>query len=419
MIIERAFRPGPLSARVLTIVLVLAPGLSVFSPIGLTPLFIVAALAALGLPARPGPHPWPARPLLIGLALFHLWQILSLIWCLDPAQALRSTLGTIALTLGGLVLVRAIAAAPAPLARRLVDAAALGLLIGAPLFLIEFHGALPVRQLILPPLTGHPYPTLDVLPQRLNRAAVLFALFALPVGLALARQRAWRRLGACIALALVVVLTSLSATAKIALLLGPLLALAAWGASRVTLAGLRVVLVGLLLLPLFFASLPDTQQVRYDYPHIPTSLHHRLTIWRFTAQHVLEKPLAGWGMDASRSIPGAEEERVILPPPNTNARILYQQMLPLHPHNATLQIWLELGGIGAALALFLVLAVTSVLGKAPPLRRALGLGQMAQVAVIASISFGIWQAWWLALIWLSVGLALAATAPDETAQKPA
>jgi len=414
MTIERAFRPGDLSARVLAFALALAPPLAVFSPLGLAPLFAVAALAALALPVGPEPRRWAAWPVLVGLGLVHLWQLVSLAWCLDPAQALRSTLGTIALSVGGLVLLRAIAAAPTAVTRRLIDATVLGLLIGTPLFLIEFHFGLPLRRAVWPLLTGHAYTAIELLPQRLDRAAVLFLLMALPAGLALARRRAWPLLAVCGLLTAVAVLTSLNATAKIALLLGPVVMLAFWRCGRLGTTTIRVALVALLLLPPFlFARMPETQQVWYDHPSIPNSIHHRLTIWRFTAQKTMEKPVFGWGMDASRAIPGGEDEVIIYPPPNTRWSMLREQFLPLHPHDATLQIWLELGGIGALLALAALFAITAALRRAAPPRRALGLGQIAQVATVASLSFGLWQAWWLASIWLAAALALAATGKDE------
>jgi O-antigen ligase len=44
--------------------------------------------------------------------------------------------------------------------------------------------------------------------------------------------------------------------------------------------------------------------------------------------------------------------------------------LPLHPHNAALQMWLELGVAAAA-------------------------GCFVSATVFALISYGIWQSWWL------------------------
>ena len=73
------------------------------------------------------------------------------------------------------------------------------------------------------------------------------------------------------------------------------------------------------------------------------SAGHRLLIWSFVGTRISERPALGWGLDSSRAIPGGKYE--IRPG---------QARLPLHPHNAALQIWLELGGIGALPAAALI-----------------------------------------------------------------
>ena len=65
----------------------------------------------------------------------------------------------------------------------------------------------------------------------------------------------------------------------------------------------------------------------------------RLAVWEYSANLILERPVVGFGFDASRDI-GSRGEIV----PETN-----WPALPLHPHNAFLQVWLELGLIGICL----------------------------------------------------------------------
>lgn len=102
----------------------------------------------------------------------------------------------------------------------------------------------------------------------------------------------------------------------------------------------------------------------------------RLDIWGFTAEQILRHPLFGWGVDASRAF----------------------QPFMLHPHSAPLQIWLELGLVGASL----VAAVWALV-----YRRAARIGPQALAAatvylVIGGLSFGIWQEWWLGLAAMTV-----------------
>lgn len=128
------------------------------------------------------------------------------------------------------------------------------------------------------------------------------------------------------------------------------------------------------------------------------SVTHRYRIWRFAADRAAERPFLGWGFNVSRSLPGGHVQLAA-----------GAELLPLHPHNAVLQIWLELGVPG--LLLLCVLLWRSFL---PPgwqafERREL-LTRTLTVAVIfvaASVSFGIWQSWWLstmALVMASTSL---------------
>lgn len=119
----------------------------------------------------------------------------------------------------------------------------------------------------------------------------------------------------------------------------------------------RMLAVGLValavLMPVAALKLPPPQVTFEDWRWLPNSGHHRLTIWNFVARHVAEKPVLGWGMDVSCSLPGGEEE-IPINRHEAEGRVIalvLEPMLPLHPHNAILQWWLELGAPGAALLL--------------------------------------------------------------------
>jgi exopolysaccharide production protein ExoQ len=101
----------------------------------------------------------------------------------------------------------------------------------------------------------------------------------------------------------------------------------------------------------------------------------RVEIWQKAARLIAEQPVKGHGFDSSRRLG-----------------------LPLHPHNAALQIWVELGGIGVGLVIAMLAAVAHALWPMTnrPLHLATTLAAMSSTTVIALISFGIWQHWWLA-----------------------
>jgi O-antigen ligase len=66
-----------------------------------------------------------------------------------------------------------------------------------------------------------------------------------------------------------------------------------------------------------------------------------------------------------------------------------------HPHNVFLQIWLELGAIGAVLALAVGLAALWQIGRLPPAVQAGGLGLFAVCAGVGASGFDLWQTWLL------------------------
>jgi O-antigen ligase len=159
------------------------------------------------------------------------------------------------------------------------------------------------------------------------------------------------------------------------------------------------VLVGLVAAPFVLAPLAvlvgvETGFIAWLHKLVPASWDNRLNIWTFAADHIQSHPFRGWGLDASRTFGPA---------------------IPLHTHNAQLQLWLELGGIGAALAgvFFCWLAYGVVrLSERSRSEAAMAGGALVAYLVIGGLSFGVWQEWWLALGALTLiacGLARAVT----------
>jgi O-antigen ligase len=108
----------------------------------------------------------------------------------------------------------------------------------------------------------------------------------------------------------------------------------------------------------------------------------RLKIWRFAGDRIAEHPIRGWGMDASRA---------------------FGDSIPLHTHDWSLQVWLELGLPGAILAAALWLAILGYARRLPNrVQRAAAAGGISAYLVIGAVSFGLWQPWWLAVGVLAV-----------------
>ncbi len=112
-------------------------------------------------------------------------------------------------------------------------------------------------------------------------------------------------------------------------------------------------------------------------PLLSESWLQRLGYWGKAVDWIWARPLPGWGLDASRAFgPGIQ----------------------LHPHNAPLQIWMELGLIGAVAAAIVWASIFSGLSR--PVRTPAAAAATATAVaylVFGAVSFGVWQEWWLGL----------------------
>lgn len=108
----------------------------------------------------------------------------------------------------------------------------------------------------------------------------------------------------------------------------------------------------------------------------------RMDYWSYAVDWISDKPLKGWGLDASR---------------------MFGPGIRLHPHDAALQVWLELGVIGAAAAtVFWVTVFHRQERRSPDLGAVAGTAAAVSYLTFAAVSFGVWQEWWLALGALAV-----------------
>ena len=82
--------------------------------------------------------------------------------------------------------------------------------------------------------------------------------------------------------------------------------------------------------------------------------------------------------------------------------------MPLHPHNAALQFWLELGVPGVVLFALLIALAWRALARAawPRLFVAAAAASLTIGLVGCFATYGIWQEWWLGTLWFSLFLVL-------------
>jgi O-antigen ligase len=395
------------------VALLLAPLAVVLQSKAMTPIALVAlALTVIAQWRRHHHVAWPGgATVAAGLAL-GLWGALSAAWAIEPARALANGLSLAAMILLAAAAAQALAADDAATRRPLVWMLAFGLVLGLGTAGIDSMTGnairAGVRGLSEVPMT---------LAFGLKPAGSVMALL-LPLAVALPIPALSRVTFLVTGLLMLAVLPG--DTAKIAALAGLVAAAAAWLAPRAAPRLLGAALAVLIMaMPLLVAAIPAAPVER-----LPPSALHRMLIWDFTAERIAERPLAGWGMEASRQIPGGRDQpsataldrmRVTDPALRRWFAEPHVQILPLHPHNGALQLWLELGAIGAAIAALLAwfLGVAAARSPCP----AAAAGALASGAVTAMLSFGAWQAWWVAAMLLAA--AACAGLPGRLREGPA
>lgn len=129
--------------------------------------------------------------------------------------------------------------------------------------------------------------------------------------------------------------------------------------------------------------------------NLPLSWSERVGYWTYAVQRIAEHPLRGWGLDASRTFG-----------PN----------IGLHPHDGAIQVWLELGVLGACLAaLIWAIALRRLARETRSLVTAAAAGSAAVYLFFGSVSFGVWQEWWLALAAMVCVIAALGHAEEQAA----
>jgi len=163
---------------------------------------------------------------------------------------------------------------------------------------------------------------------------------------------------------------------------------------------------------------PEQLSAQLD-PKSPSSnsVVYRLHIWDFVARKIAEKPLLGWGAGASKRL-GTDAVGMLSDPRFGKLG----EPIPVHPHNAILQVWLEYGFFGV-LFIYVLIARGLIIAErhisaAPQRIWVFACG--ALIACFFGFSFSIASSWWVVTVIVSVVLAaiFARPAPSTAAQTP-
>jgi len=181
------------------------------------------------------------------------------------------------------------------------------------------------------------------------------------------------------------------------LVVSGLFALLAWRRPRFGLMlALALAMASLLLAPAIgwlsgFVSEAQLNQ-------IPMSWEHRLRMWHYSFERILERPLFGHGFDVSRTYAETYTAR--------DGRDIV--IVSLHPHNVGLQLWMETGFVSILMLCGFVAALTRPLLRIfkSPLRSACLTSLIVATTTHGATTIGAWQYWWWGVTVLSACLIL-------------
>lgn len=334
-----------------------------------------------------------------------VYALLSVGWARDSREAFYDW-WRIALIIGsGWLLAGVVARLPAALCRYLLRGVLWGVVLLVAMLLVEWlSGGVPASW-----VKQHDTSSLLFT----SRASALLAVLLWPTVVF-----CWYRQGRRLALAVLVLgLIEISAlpllAAVVAVLVAALVFALHYAWPRMTPRILGVVFLAVVLAApwagLQIAGLAQSTTRIAAVEQLPSSWRHRLVIWEFFARRIQASPWLGHGLGTAHGlgqVASALQDYQRVARPLGTAKIVSSP--PLHPHNAALQLWHDLGLVGVlVLCVWVILAVRGLLRRSLPRSTvAASLACFTSWLVIAGLSFGLWQKWWLASGAISIMICL-------------
>lgn len=215
--------------------------------------------------------------------------------------------------------------------------------------------------------------------------------------------------GVAAALALLVVVASVAAHSS-ATLLGVAAGGALLLASRLSVRLARIATAAFLLVAMAGAPFIGEAANRLIPGHMVDRMEgaharDRIEIWRSFGEVVRDRPVAGTGFGTSAAL---ARDPVAAEVPEERRLLLGAW----HPHNGYLQVWAEMGAVGALLAaLTLVLLSASLASPA-------AFAILASAGAIMLVGHGAWQGWWIATLGAAAIWTRSAYSDADAPRKP-
>lgn len=394
--------------------------IAVIAPKGMAVVLVVTALGLISvrLSGR-WTFFWPDSTVVKLLTAFVMLCFLSATWSIAPEKTLKTAATFASEVAGGTLIVFATTRLNSTQRAWAVRALCVGLTIAMAALIFEYLSGNALRLGILNPDSALSWEKVANF-NEYNASGSVVLLTALPTGLLIFRLG--HRLITTAVVAGLVVLTVLmdADSTRVGLMIGVAVAAGTWWAPRIAAVTLAAALsFGILAGPAVLKATPPLQEYADVLPRLPNSTYHRLIIWEEVVDRIWQRPIAGFGFDSSRNMTDATTSR--------NYSLAYRgekifeinsEPIPLHPHNTSLQVWLELGGLGAILYTAFLIVLIRLVGRYDGLEGAVGLATLTTATFISFTAYGAWQSWWQATLWMVAAAMALAFAGKNAAAEP-
>lgn len=415
-----------LSARIVGTSLLLAVLLPMISGrLTIVGLILIVAATVFLATAEPTSRPKlrPLGPVVWSFFALGTFAALSALWAERPDMPLAAGGFVFVIVMATVLIVRTIANASRAVAVHMAEGICFGLAAGLAYLIVEYMSGNAIKIAVInaiglgpgdiKPASYYVWKDGDLVRVKKNamtRNTAMVSMILWPALLALTSAFRWRFRHAAAALlavlAFVVVMVSPHETSKLAVVVSSaVFALAFFSAKWVR----RALIAGwvaacLLVLPAVIAI--ESMKLHETSQWFDKHAKSRVGIWSLTAEKALKQPIIGVGARMTyvlgpEYMENADQDDLI--------KDGVKRRMSRHAHNAYLQTWYELGAIGALLLAAIGVALVSAMSRLPAAAQPFACATFATCAVMAGMSYGMWQGWFMALfattaIGLAVGL---------------
>lgn len=133
---------------------------------------------------------------------------------------------------------------------------------------------------------------------------------------------------------------------------------------------------------------------------------HRLLQYERVSQQVAKSPWIGHGLESAQNLK-------IYDASISDSGLNIRDPRIFHPHNASLQLWLEMGVLGALWGGGLIILILQRISALRSWRSAMALGTFSAGISVALTGYGLWQGWLVGLFFLAATLVVLSTGQNK------